>query len=160
MSVWFELARSKRSTPKPVASFGRPSSLPAAGRLSAVKPTNSWADCSRSFDGSGRSRSCHCDCTPTHSFVHPLAVRQALRRSDPRLPGTELFFTTILRNQARPNHTDVPLRSLPKDLCANLGLSKVRRDRGTGHDRCNHHFELFIVYPRLPTCHPWCLQAQ
>jgi hypothetical protein len=65
------------------------------------------------FIESGRSRSFLGDCTSSHPFVHPLALRQALRRLGP--PGTVLFSATILRNQARPNQTDVPLGSLPKD---------------------------------------------
>jgi hypothetical protein len=34
--------------------------------------------------------------------------------------------------------TDVPLGSLPRDPRHSHGLSKVRRDHGLGHDRCNH----------------------
>ena len=70
------------------------------------------------FSESGRSRSCPGDCTSTHPFVRPLALRLALRQSDLGRPGTVLFSATILRSRARPNHTDVPLGLLPTDLCA------------------------------------------
>ena len=92
------------------------------------------------FSESGRSRSCPGDCTSTHPFVRPLALRLALRQSDRGWPGTVLFFTTILRDQARPNHTDVPLGYTPDGFMSHLGLSKARRDRDERHDRCNHFF--------------------
>src|SRR4029077_17948842 len=80
------------------------------------KSNNSSVDRSRSFH---RVRS--------QSFfslrLHPKSSLRGSRlpygkrsgRPGLRLPDTILFFATILRNQARPNQSDVPLRSLPQD---------------------------------------------
>lgn len=48
--------------------------------------------------------------------------------------------------------TDVPLGLFPRDPRHNRGLSKVRRDRDLGHDRCNHlclRLSPFVCYHRV-----------
>ena len=74
------------------------------------------------------------------AFGNPIAARPVPPRGQRQTvrfgpSGTALFFATILRGQARPNHTNVdcPTRSM-----RHLGLSQARRDRDQGHDRCNH----------------------
>ena len=67
------------------------------------KPADSWLIAQGLFSGSDRRRSCPGDCTPSHPFVNPPALRQAPRSPRSRPPGTVMFSATILRNQARPN---------------------------------------------------------
>ena len=67
------------------------------------------------IDESGCRRFFHGDCTSSHPFVNPLPCGKRSGRLLLRRPRTELSFTTIPRDQARPNQTDAPLGSLPRD---------------------------------------------
>jgi len=53
--------------------------------------------------------------TSLRASTGPTASAQTVRFGP---SGTVLFFATILRGQARPNHTDVRLGLLPTDPCA------------------------------------------
>ena len=97
------------------------------------------------FSESGRSRSCPGDCTSTHPFVHPPALRPVPGRSSLDRPARTVFCDHPARPSSSQSHRR-PSGITPDGSMRHLGLSQARRDRDQGHDRCNH----YSVVSRLP----------
>ncbi len=147
------MAGDVRVSPEPLASFSATVLLTAPTVV-----TNDPIDCSWSVIGSGRSRSFPGDCTPRHPSVHPLAIRQALRRPIlDRLapeysvrPSCEAKLVLI-----RPTSL---VSFTSKGSTPDHGLSKVRWDRDQRHDRCNH-ISRFLFQLIEPACSSFAVSA-